>query len=71
VVMCSKVCKLWMGMPFLDATQRFCMGASLRSHVFAAHRQVGETNLNDVSSRSHQIVRLVSLLIGLSLFAIV
>lgn len=29
-------------------------------HLLAANRQVGETALNDKSSRSHQIIRLVS-----------
>jgi hypothetical protein len=28
--------------------------------IFSAQRQIGETSLNEVSSRSHQILRLVS-----------
>lgn len=30
--------------------------------IFAAQRQVGETSLNDTSSRSHQIIRLVHII---------
>lgn len=32
---------------------------ALPIHVLVAQRQVGETSLNDKSSRSHQIIRLV------------
>ena len=34
--------------------------------TFAAQRQVGETALNDKSSRSHQILRLVLVILGFS-----
>ena len=34
--------------------------------IFAAQRQVGETALNDKSSRSHQILRLVLVILGFS-----
>lgn len=37
----------------------FAFGVTNRSFFHAAHRQVGETALNDISSRSHQIIRLV------------
>lgn len=44
------------------------MTSSLRSHlsvIVAAQRQIGETLLNEMSSRSHQIIRLVMLLFQL------
>lgn len=43
----------WVRWPFL-----FCFSL-IAKFVFAAQRQVGETALNDKSSRSHQIIRLV------------
>lgn len=54
---CGSVCLLWI--PWFPCAHCGSLG-SVCSSSSAAERSVGETFLNDVSSRSHQIVRLVS-----------